>query len=122
MTIKDARAAVAAALDGITINGQPVAVYAEAPRQWTLPALAVLPDDPYLRRTGLNSVTVNLIVMAAVNPSSNAYDLEALETVALEVLARIDSTEDVSAPEYTDFGTTEAATVSVPVVVAVPIS
>lgn len=121
VSIKDARAAVAAALEGVQMNGQPVNVYVDVPRQWTLPAIAIAPGDPYLEQTGLNTVTVNLELVAAVAPSHNSYDLDALELMAMQMLATCTTTGEVSPPQYTDLGTTEAATVTVPVVVSVPI-
>ena len=41
--IREARAAIAQALQGLTMNDQPVNVYSDYPRQWALPALAAGP-------------------------------------------------------------------------------
>ena len=114
--IKAARDAVAQQLQGLTMNGQPVSVYSDYPRQWSLPAVAVGPGDAdYITQTRLGAATVNLTVVAAVTPASNSADLAGLEDIAVQLLNRLIAVEPIAAPTYTDLGSIEAATIYVPV-------
>mgnify|MGYP006256340239 FL=1 len=110
--IREARAAIAQALQGLTMNDQPVNVYADYPRQWALPALAVGPaSGDYVVQERLGAARVNFTVIAATTPANNAADLAALEDMAVLVLNRLTVTEPIASPTYTDLGSIEAATI-----------
>ena len=114
--IKATRDAVAEQLQGLTMNGQPVSVYSDYPRQWSLPAVAVGPaDGDYIVQTRLGAANVNLVLVVAVTPASNSADLAGLEDIAVQLLNRLTIVEPIAAPTYTDLGSIEAATIYVPV-------
>ena len=100
--IREARAAIAQALQGLTMNDQPVNVYSDYPRQWALPALAVGPaSGDYVVQERLGAARVNLTVIAATTPANNAADLAALEDMAVLVRSATvtaDSKPDVHGP------------------------
>ena len=121
MTIAAARAQIASTLQGLTVNGTDVHVYDGVPRQWSLPAVALAPADPYIERQSLTTVRVNIDIVFAITAAENGSDLDALEDAAIEILNRVPNTSGVSAPEYTDLGAATAATITVPTMVTVPI-
>lgn len=121
MTIAQAREQIAATLQGMTANGQDVHVYAGVPRQWTLPAVAIAPADPFIERQSLTTVRVNIDIVFAITAAENGSDLDALEDAAIEILSRVPNTSGVSAPEYTELAAATAATITVPTMVTVPI-
>ena len=113
--IREARAAIAQALQGLTMNDQPVNVYSDYPRQWAIRGSAVGPaSGDYVVQERLGAARVNFTVIAATTPANNAADLAALEDMAVLVLNRLTVTEPIANPTYTDLGGIEAATIYIP--------
>lgn len=76
------------ALKLATVDGQPLAVYTDPPETPTPPAVALVPDDPYLEPVAIGrqlNARVRLRLTAFAAPLDNAGALDTLEQLLVAI-------------------------------------
>jgi hypothetical protein len=106
---EDIRGAIKTALAGVTAN-----VYDHVPEAPIVPAVAIVPDSPYMELEVLGKVTtrvkLNYTITACVAYFSNAASLDNLEKLVLSILGALNASKYelsvVDKPSVLTIGTT----------------